>query len=306
MTDLLQTSGLVFNIMRFAVHDGPGIRTTVFLKGCPLACAWCHNPESISMEPELMLNPDRCIGCGACIEACRQGAIVYTRQGPITHRELCQACGACVEVCPAGGRARVGEVMSTGAVMEAVLADRVFYDQSGGGVTFSGGEPTYQSGFLQALLMASRMEELHTVVDTCGFAPWRFFDAIAPLTDLFLFDVKMIDPEKHRHWTGVSNRLILKNLERLDADGRPLSLRLPILPGINDDAVDMEKLMRWLARLRHVRQLHLLPYHPIGNGKYYRLGRNEPLQGLQPPSQERLTELAAQLAQIIETVTIGG
>ncbi len=305
MTDLLQTSGLVFNIMRFAVHDGPGIRTTVFLKGCPLRCAWCHNPESMGTAPELMLNQDRCIGCGACIGICPHGAIASTPQGPRTDRQLCRVCGVCVPACPAGGRARVGEVMTTGQVMETVLADRIFYDQSGGGVTFSGGEPAHQPGFLQVLLKASKAEALHTTLDTCGYAPWRVFAAILPLTDLFLFDLKMIDAEKHRRWTGADNALILENLERLDAAGKYLSLRMPLLPGINDEAADIAKLTAWLGRLRHLRRLHLLPYHPGGNGKYPRLGRSAPLE-LTPPGRERIDELAARLAEVVETVTIGG
>ncbi|HNW59360.1 MAG TPA: glycyl-radical enzyme activating protein [bacterium] len=306
MAETQHIRGLVFNIMRFAVHDGPGIRTTVFLKGCPLRCAWCHNPESIAPGVELSLRSDLCMACGACIEACPREAIAAAPQAPVTRREACIACGACIEACPAGARSLMGQAMDADEVIATVLADRVFYDQSGGGVTFSGGEPSHQPAFLHALLTASKEAGLHTVVDTCGHAPWPVLARIAPLTDLFLFDLKMFDPGEHRRWTGVSNRLILDNLLRLDAAGAAISLRLPVLPGINDDPGEIEKLAAWIGGLQHVRRLHLLPFHQTGSGKYGRLGRTLPRTELRPPGEEHLEALAQRFRRVIETVIIGG
>ncbi len=306
MADFQNISGLVFNIMRFSVHDGPGIRTTVFLKGCPLQCAWCHNPESISPQPEMMLRREHCLRCGACIAACPAGAIEATPAGLVTHREKCIACGICAETCPVEARVRVGRAMNVAEVMQKVLTDRIFYDQSGGGVTFSGGEPTRQPDFLHALLTAARQEGLHTVVDTCGYAPWSVFERIAPLTGLFLFDIKIVNAEKHRQWTGVSNRRILDNLTRLDARGCALNLRLPIIPGINDSPEVIEELAALLKRLRNTKKLHLLPFHRGGAEKYHRLGRAFHLEGALPPDRAAVERMADGLRDHIEEVHIGG
>jgi pyruvate formate lyase activating enzyme len=306
MSNLLLTTGLIFNIQRFSVHDGPGIRTTLFFKGCSLQCAWCHNPESISPHPEMMLRSDLCLNCGACIAACPQEAIAATPAGPVTERKKCIACGHCAKACPVDARVQVGGEMTVAEVLQTVLADRVFYDQSGGGVSFSGGEPTRQPDFLHALLEASRDEGLHTVVDTCGYAPWPVFARIAKLTDLFLFDLKMIDPEKHRHWTGVSNRRILENLTRLDAEGSAVSLRMPVIPGINDNPEDLDKMADWLGTLRHVQTLHLLPFHRGGTEKYLRLDRPCHLRKIDPPDMAQMEKMAGRFRNHIANVFIGG
>ncbi len=282
------------------MHDGPGIRTTLFFKGCPLECAWCHNPESISPQPELMLRGDRCLACGACIAACQQEAIMTATGGPATRREHCRACGRCADACPAEARAIIGREITIASAMTALLADRIFYDQSGGGVTFSGGEPLRQHEFLHTLLEQCRRQALHTAVDTCGYAPWPIFERIAPLTDLFLFDIKMIDAEKHRRWTGVSNRLILENLARLDLEDRPIHLRLPIIPGINDSPADIDKMAEWLDTLHHVQALHLLPFHRGGTEKYQRLGRTFHLHQTAPPETAQIDSLAERLRNHIE------
>lgn len=306
MADHSPLAGMIFNIMRFSVHDGPGIRTTLFLKGCSLRCAWCHNPESISPHPDLLLRHELCLGCGACVTVCPQGAITMTAGAPVTARAECAACGRCATVCPADARLLMGRTMTVAEVMEQLLADRVFYDQSGGGVSFSGGEPTRQPAFLLALLQASKREGLHTVIDTCGDAPWEVFAQIAPLTDLFLFDLKMIDAAKHRRWTGTGNGRILENLRRLDAGGWPVNLRLPVIPGVNDSAEDIARMEELLAQLHHVTTLHLLPFHRAGMEKYPRLGRRHLLPESAPPSADQLLQLQERFGRHITTITIGG
>ncbi|MBN2507889.1 MAG: glycyl-radical enzyme activating protein [Verrucomicrobia bacterium] len=280
--------GLVFNIQKFSVHDGPGIRTTVFLKGCPLRCAWCHNPEGRSPEREILFNEDRCLGCGQCREACPHAAQVPGR-GPLPVRhDFCQLCGACVAACPTEARQMAGRERTVAEVMAEVVQDRVFYEDSGGGVTFSGGEPLMQPGFLKALLEASVAEGLHTAVDTCGYAGREDLLAVAPWTGLFLFDVKLMDSERHRRYTGVPNATILDNLRALDRVHDRVWVRVPLIPGLNDQPGDLEAIARFAASLRAVRQVNLLPYHKSGLQKSRRLGQSTPLEGLAPPSPEQV------------------
>jgi len=272
-------TGLVFNIQRYSIRDGPGIRTTVFLKGCPMACSWCHNPESQSPEPEISVVESRCIRCGACWEACPQrgedGDGANTGRPVVPDEGVCTRCGACVEACPTGAREMIGRRMAVDEVLEAVLRDRIFYDDSGGGVTFSGGEPLSQPAFLRELLEASRRERLHTAVDTCGHAPRDELLAAAIHTDLFLYDLKLVDDERHRRYTGVSNALILENLEALGRSHKNIRLRIPIVPGVNDDAENLRAAARLAASLPGVRQVDLLPYHDLGRHKAARGERDE-------------------------------
>lgn len=279
--------GLIFNLQKYSIHDGPGIRTTVFLKGCPLCCAWCHNPEGIAARPELLVLENRCATCGACRDACPFGGTLpaLSAPGPLpTRMPDCTRCGACVEACPGGARQMAGREMTVREVLAEVLADRIFYEDSGGGVTFSGGEPLAQPRFLRALLTAAREHGLHTAVDTSGFGCTDELLAVAALTDLFLFDLKLLDDARHREFTGVSNRPILANLAALDAVHRNLWLRVPLVPGINDDAANLTAVARLAATLRSARQISVLPYHRTAATKFRRLGRDFVLEAIVPPS----------------------
>lgn len=296
--------GLVFNIMRFSLHDGPGIRTTVFLKGCPLRCDWCHNPESLSPAPEVIFFEDRCVRAGECVRACPNGALRL--DGRLILDPLrCRRCGDCGETCPAGARQLVGRWMTVPDVLAEVLRDQVFFDESGGGITISGGEPLMQPDFLEALLTACHARGLGTVVETSGFAETGIVRRIAAAVDLFLYDVKLIDRDRHRQFTGVNNDLILRNLALLAERGGPLIVRVPVVPGVNDGEDDVESLSRFLSPLG-LRRVDLLPYHRIGSDKYRRLHLPYRMEGVEPPSAERMERLAARLRTDGFTVRIGG
>jgi len=291
--------GRVFNVQRYSLHDGPGIRTTVFLKGCPARCPWCHNPESQSAAPELLVAETRCVSCGTCATVCAHGA-------PPPGSGLCTACGACVEACPAGARQLAGREATVDDVMREVLRDRVFYEESGGGVTFSGGEPLAQPEFLAALLDACRAACVHTAVDTCGFAPRERLLALAPRVDVFLFDVKLVDDARHRALTGLPAAPILANLQALAAVHAEVWIRVPIVPGFTDAEADLAATAALVAGLPGVRRVGLLPYHRTGVPKARRLGRELPARDIEPPSRERLDTLAALFRERGLTTTIGG
>jgi pyruvate formate lyase activating enzyme len=286
MTPLPEPSGIVFDIMRFSTRDGPGIRTTVFLKGCPLACWWCHNPESQRQERELMLRPNLCIGCLACLEACPEGAITSGPDGPLTDAQKCRLCGTCQEYCYSDARQIVGRTMTVSQVMAEIRKDIPFYDESGGGVTFSGGEPLLQNEFLGALLRACKDEDLHTAVDTCGSVPWSVMDGLRADVDLFLYDLKALDDEIHLKYTGASNQRILENLVKLSERKQKVRVRAPLIPGINDSPDDLRRLVDFVAGLPNPAEVEMLPYHTAGVEKYRRLGRDYPLDGAQPYPSE--------------------
>ncbi|MGD1993341.1 MAG: glycyl-radical enzyme activating protein [Anaerolineae bacterium] len=300
------TSGIVFDVKRFSIHDGPGIRTTVFLKGCPLNCLWCHNPESQASGPELMLRPNRCIHCGACVDACPHGALSWRQDEPHTDAERCTLCGACTEACYAEAREMVGREMTVEQVMRQIKRDVAFYDESGGGATFSGGEPLLQPDFLLALLQACQSQRIHTAVDTSGFAPWEILDRVRRYTDLFLYDLKLVDDARHRQTTGVSNAMILSNLRALSHHGHTIVLRVPIIPRVNDGDATVDRIGALAASLPALQQVDLLPYHPIGEEKYRRMGRTYPLDDVRMPSQARMAEIASRLRKMKLNVTAGG
>lgn len=299
-----EVCGLVFHIMRFSLHDGPGIRTTVFLKGCPLSCWWCHNPESQSFEPSLMYFEDRCRRCGDCLAVCPSSAINYS-DGRIGRPITCQACGACVEACVAGARELAGRRMAVSEVVREVERDVIFFDESGGGVTFSGGEPLSQPRFTEALLEACRARRIHSALDTCGLAEPDLLLRVSAKADLVLYDLKLLDTARHASYTGVPNALILGNLEALVAAGRPVRVRFPLIPGVNDGAEEIAELMQLLARLG-LRHLDLLPYHRIGIDKYRRLGMPARLGDQPSPSAAQISQIAGQFEQHGFAVKIGG
>jgi pyruvate formate lyase activating enzyme len=270
---VLRTTGTLFDIKRFAIHDGPGIRTTVFFKGCPLACRWCHNPESQRPERELLFWAERCRGCGRCVSACPAGAVTIADGIATTDRERCTACGECVAACPEEARAIAGKLWAVEDVLDVIEKDVLFYDQSGGGVTLSGGEPLAQPEFAAALLSECRQRRIHTAVDTCAYAKQDVLATIAELTDLFLFDVKHLDDASHLALTGVSNGKILENLHWLDERGDRIWVRYPLIPGLNDTPDDLAALARLVDRLESVDAVHVLPFHRGGESKRERLGR---------------------------------
>jgi pyruvate formate lyase activating enzyme len=299
-------SGIVFNINRYAIHDGPGIRTTVFLKGCPLNCWWCHNPESMSPYPEFSLRLSRCIRCGTCVEKCPHQALSMTDEEIETNPVACKLCFECAEACPAEAREVVGRTMTVEEVMVEIKKDVPFYDESAGGVTFSGGEPLMQPAFLIELLDACGELDLHRVVDTSGHAPKGAMREVAKRTDLFLYDLKHMDPEVHRRYTGVGNELILENLRVLSCGNVPLRVRFPLVPGVNDDRKNVESMAIFLQKLHRVLDLDILPYHDVAISKYKRFGYNNRLGQIAPPSPDHVKNIAALLSSYGLCVTIGG
>jgi pyruvate formate lyase activating enzyme len=297
--------GLIFDLKKYSINDGPGIRTTVFFKGCPLRCSWCHNPEGQSFAPEVMIRASRCLAdCSECVTACPKEAVIKTAGVPVVDRRRCDACGKCADACPAEAVEIVGRRLSSAQLLREIEKDRIFQDQSGGGVTFSGGEPLSQPDFLSEILDYCRRKEIHTTVDTCGFAPTAVLEQIALKTDLFLYDLKLIDEERHRAYTGESNALILENLKRLAAMGKKTIVRLPLVPGVNDDEENIREMARFLGSLGSVNEISLLPYHKLGRDKYKGLEKRAE-EEFTPPSAECLERIKKDLEQHGFRVSLG-
>ena len=267
----------IFDIERNSYVDGPGIRTTVFFKGCNLRCAWCHNPESQQEKPQMMLYKNKCTGCGKCREKCPNAL------------EKCELCGRCSLFCPQDARDICGKEYTVDEVLKEVLKDKSFYETSGGGVTFSGGECMLQIDFLAELLKRCKENGIHTAVDTAGHVPFEFFERIIPYTDLFLYDVKCFDSDKHRQYTGVENQLILKNLKRLLAKSTPVWIRIPIIPTVNDTEEELQRIKEYFSSCGIPEKVELLPYHAMGEHKYTAVGKETQIFSV--PSEEKMKHL---------------
>lgn len=297
-------TGLIFDIQRFSVHDGPGIRTTVFLKGCSLRCFWCHNPEGLRMTPEVQFLPNRCIACGECVIACDHGGQHLDENGRSYERANCVACGACVEACVAEALTLAGKHTTADAVVAEVLRDRVFYETSGGGVTLSGGEPALQPDFSREILEKCKAEGLHTAIETCGNVPWSNLEPLLPVTDLVMMDLKQIDTEKHRAATGAGNERILANARQFAQTRKPLIFRTPVVPGVNDTPAEIAAIAAFVAELVALRAIEsngngpaeisweLLPFHRLAADKYRSLGLDYRAQTLNPPPKDLMAALA--------------
>lgn len=280
----------IFNIQRFSTEDGPGIRTTVFFKGCPLNCSWCHNPEGISKEFEIVWQESRCIGCDDCLLNCPNGAVKRTPSGLETDRTKCDACGKCVDVCPTNARERIGRMISVDDLLGEVEKDRVFYETSGGGVTVSGGEPCMQAAFIEKFLKVCQHAKLQTALDTSGCCSSEVMEKMAAHADMILYDLKLYDSQRHKRLTGVSNELIIKNLHLLAAAGKCIWIRIPIIPGCTDDKENIEGIDRILHPLKSIERIDLLGYHKLAEDKYRRLNRPYPMIGAESPSNEMMLQ----------------
>ena len=299
----LELKGLVFNIQRFSLHDGPGIRTTVFLKGCPLRCKWCSNPESINAHPEIMTFDVRCIGCGKCAQICPQKAITLKDGSRTVEWDKCNLCLECAKVCPAGGIEQVGKHMEVEEVVAEVEKDSIFYVNSGGGATFSGGEPLRQWEFVKEAAQLCKEKGIQTALDTSGYAPWEVMEQVLKHIDLVLYDIKQLDPLRHKEGTGVSNELILENAARTAARVRTW-LRIPLIPGFNSSRAFIEEVAQ-LAKRLGVEKVSLLPYHEWGVAKYARLGRAYPNEGAKPLPEELVEELQETAQSRVLQVAVG-
>jgi len=272
-------TGRIFDIQRFSIHDGPGIRTTVFLKGCPLRCVWCHNPEGMNASQVISFSPEKCIACGECVRICEHHAHAFDAAGAngsgmrhVYDRGRCEACGRCTEHCDTRALEAVGRNLTVAEVMKEVRQDKAFYATSGGGLSISGGEPLAQIDFTIALLTAAGEEGIHRCVETCGFASWARLAPLVPLVDLFLFDFKEIDPQRHAEFTGQSNEIVLKNLRALHNAGARIQIQCPIVPGFNDREDHIDGIAALALSMPNLAGVQLLPYHPLGKSKLERFG----------------------------------
>ena len=300
-------SGLIFDVKRYSINDGPGIRVTVFFKGCPMRCAWCHNPESISTKVQKMVNRDRCIGCNSCVEVCPEGACELTKDGIVTDRGLCTGCGKCADICPTKATEMSGRCASVEEIVNIVEKERLFLDQSEGGVTLSGGEPLLQPDFLIALLDELGLRSVHRAVDTTGFARTKLLLDVAERTDLFLYDLKVMDPDIHKKWTGVSNRIILQNLVALSRTGAEINIRFPLIKGINSDFDNIDKSAAFIASLEGPKKkVSILPYHNTMVAKHLKLDSKFRGDSMAEPSENDIRETIDRFTQYGLAASVGG
>lgn len=302
----LNVEGVVFDLQRFALHDGPGIRTTVFLKGCPLSCVWCHNPESRAHQPQLAFDATKCTNCLECVAVCPTGAL-YDAGGTLgVNHALCDGCGRCIEVCPTGALRIIGETRSVSDIIDEVERDRAYYERSGGGFTVSGGEPLARPHFARALLREARRRGLHTCLDTSGAVSRDRLDMVIPFVDLFLYDYKGTDPAMHLQQTGVSNDIVLDNLAFLLRRGARVNLRCPLVPGVNDSKDHLRGIAAVSASYPELEAVEIMAYHDMGKAKAEQIGYENPLRDLPTTSEEVKSEWLETLHGMgCERATIG-
>jgi len=287
------TTGVTFNVQRFSTEDGPGIRTTVFMKGCPLRCRWCHNPEGLSPQPQLVWYDVRCIGARRCLAACPASALDLTPEGMRIDRDRCTPCDLCAEACPSGALEVIGRRWTPDELLAQVAKDAAFYETSGGGVTVSGGEPAMQPNFVEAFLQLCHESGIATALDTCGYADWSVYERLLPHLDLILYDLKILDRERHRQATGVYPDRILANAAAIAERGMPMWVRTPVVPGYTDDEENIGALAAFIrTRLSTVQRWDLLAYTNLGVAKYRRLGLPYPLEETQLPARQHMERLA--------------
>jgi len=265
-------TGLTFDIHRFSLNDGPGIRTTVFLKGCYLKCEWCHNPESQSFKPQLSFNSEKCLHCFECVKVCPNNAHKIKDEKHFVDWNSCDLAGKCVEVCPSGALKIIGTNTNVDFIISEVMKDKMYYDKTGGGITISGGEPMAQFEFTKELLVEAKKNGLHTVLDTCGYGEQNHYKEVFPYVDLFLFDYKLADDELHKRYTGVSNKAILDHLDFLYNNGASIVLRCPLIPGINDNEVHLKGIKEIIRKYPLLKSVEIMPYHNMGRDKAERVG----------------------------------
>lgn len=285
--DYTKIEGTVFNIQRYSIDDGPGVRTTVFVKGCPLKCKWCSNPESQSMEKQLRYRFTSCKKCGTCVKVCPNGAITMGEDGVIIDREKCQLCGTCVKKCLLEALSFAGETITVEKAFKTVRRDKDYYDQGGGGCTCSGGEILMQPDFVAGIFRMCRENGIHTNADTCGLGSREALEKIMEYADMFYYDLKHMDPVEHEKGTGVDNKIILENLKLIAERGIPTVIRVPVIPGYNDSDENITALAKTVKEIIPYAPINLLPYHKYGASKYKMLGKEYELEDLEPLSQER-------------------
>ncbi len=298
---------LIFDIKRYAINDGPGIRITIFFKGCLLNCKWCHNPESIPRQQQKMFAKDKCIGSQECVKNCPNDALTLTSQGIITNVDLCAMCGKCAEVCPTKAIQLTGELMTVDQVMTQIKKETLLMDKSDGGVTFSGGEPLLHHKMLIELLDACGKEGIHRCIDTAGFVNTQVLLEVAEKSEHFLYDLKLMDSKKHKEWTGVPNEKILKNLKILAATGISMNIRIPLIKGVNDDDENIHESAKYIASLEGKKPMvNILPFHNIAEKKYEKLGQFYDKDGMAEPELERQKEILEIFKSYDINVMIGG
>jgi pyruvate formate lyase activating enzyme len=299
--------GIIFDIKRFAIHDGPGIRTTIFLKGCPLRCHWCQNPEGQESNPEIILRSSRCAKeCNKCVSVCPQDAVSKDGNFIEIDKAKCDLCAKCEDVCVYDALEVVGREVTVQEAMDEIEKDKIFFDESGGGITFSGGEPLIHMDFLEALLKEIGKKNIHVTLDTSGYVSFEDMDRISDKVDLFLYDLKIMDDEKHEKYTGVSNKLILENLRNLTEQENSVAVRIPLISGINDDNQSIHMFVDFLQSLKNIKQINLLPYQRGGCEKYKRLRKKGSPITFQSPSDERIEDIKKIFTDSGFSAKIGG